>query len=116
VRSFVTRTKEYLSWGASLRPALSALGMGIAFTGGEADFSGISPSAGRALYISDVRQQSFVDVNEQGTTAAAATAVGVGLTSDDTWALRADRPFLFVIRERLSGAILFMGELQRPAA
>jgi len=90
--------------------------MGIAFTGGEADFSGISPSAGRALYISDVRQQSFVDVNEQGTTAAAATAVGVGLTSDDTWALRADRPFLFVIRERLSGAILFMGELQRPAA
>lgn len=105
-----------LSWGASLEPALAALGMGIAFTGGEADFSGISKSAGRELFISDVRQQSFVDVNEQGTTAAAATAVTIGVTSVGTWALRADRPFLFVIRERLSGAILFMGELRRPAA
>jgi len=105
-----------LSWGASLQPALAALGMGIAFTGGAADFSGISPSAGRELFISDVRQQSFVDVNEQGTTAAAATVVTIGVTSGGAWALRADRPFLFVIRERLSGAILFMGELQRPAA
>ena len=102
-----------LTWGASLTQPLTALGMGIAF-GDDADFTGIAPDTG--LTITNVRQQTFVEVNEQGTTAAAATSVAVGVTSDETpFVFRADHPFLFVIRERLSGAILFMGELQQPA-
>ena len=102
-----------LTWGASLNQPLTALGMGIAF-GDDADFTGIAPDTG--LTITNVRQQTFVEVNEQGTTAAAATSVAVGVTSDETpFVFRADHPFLFVIRERLSGAILFMGELQQPA-
>lgn len=99
-----------LTWGASLKPSLTALGMGIAFGPG-ADFSGIADGG---LLISDVTQQAFVDVNEQGTTAAAVTTV-TGVTSATTpWSFVADHPFLFVIRERLSGAILFIGQVQRP--
>ena len=102
-----------LTWGASLTQPLTALGMGIAF-GDDADFTGIAPDTG--LTITNVRQQTFVEVNEQGTTAAAATSVAVGVNSAVTpFVFRADHPFLFVIRERLSGAILFMGELQQPA-
>jgi serpin B len=57
-----------------------------------------------------VDQKTFVEVNEQGTEAAAATAVGVGRTSAPVAVeMRVDRPFLFAIRERLSGAVLFLG-------
>jgi serpin B len=101
-----------LTWGASLRDPLTALGMGIAFGGG-ADFSGIADGG---IVLSDVTQKAFVDVNEQGTTAAAVTTVTASENSITQWAFVADRPFLFVIRERLSGAILFMGQLQRPPA
>lgn len=99
-----------LSWGARLNDALTALGMGIAF-GPQADFSGISDGG---LMISDVRQKAFVDVNEEGTTAAAVTKVTASVTSTEAWSFTANRPFLFVIRERLSGAILFMGRLDQP--
>ena len=102
-----------LAWGASLNGPLSALGMGIAF-GPNADFSGIAKAGG--LHITDVRQKAFVDVDEQGTTAAAATSVAIGVNSVSPLAFRADHPFLFVIRERLSGTILFMGEFRRPPA
>lgn len=55
-------------------------------------------------------------MNEQGTTAAAVTTVTATLGDATAWSFTADRPFLFVIRERLSGAILFVGELRQPLA
>jgi serpin B len=79
--------------------------MGIAFGDG-ADFSGLSSSP---VYISSVKQKAFVDVNESGTEAAAAT--NVVLVASTPPSLDVDRPFIFVIRDRLSGTILFMGKM-----
>ena len=105
--------KFTLRWERMLNDDLKALGMVDAFLDGGADFTRLSPQ-GRALFISFVKQKAFVDVNEEGTEAAAVTAVGVSLTSAPlTITLRVDRPFLFVIRERLSGTIVFMGKMVR---
>jgi serpin B len=102
-----------MSYKRLLNEDLKALGMTDAFDDRVADFSPLSPSAG--LYISNVLQKSWVDVNEEGTEAAAATSVEVGLTSaGGGFSMRVDRPFLFVIRERLSGTILFMGQIAAP--
>jgi serpin B len=62
-----------------------------------------------------VKQNAFVDVNEVGTEAAAVTTVGVGVTSLPPQ-IRVDRPFVFAIRERLSGTILFLGKIVDPRA
>lgn len=106
--------KFTLTYGRSLNDALQALGMPSAFCDpGPADFTLMNPSG--ALCITDVRHKAFVDVNEEGTEAAAATSVGIGLTSLPP-ALRVDRPFVFAIRERLSGTILFLGRVMNPAA
>ncbi|HYN80123.1 MAG TPA: serpin family protein [Gemmatimonadaceae bacterium] len=101
-----------LEWKRVLNSDLRALGMGIAFD--NADFTPMSPR-GRELVITKVIQKTFVDVNEEGTEAAAATSVGVGLTSAPS-AIRVDRPFLFVIRERFSGTIMFMGKIVKLPA
>jgi serpin B len=101
-----------LTWKRVLNEDLRALGMGIAFD--EADFTPMSPR-GRELIITKVIQKTFVDVNEEGTEAAAATSVGIGLTSAPA-AIRVDRPFLFVIRERFSGTIMFMGKIVKLPA
>jgi serpin B len=62
------------------------------------------------LYLTRVEQKTFVEVNEEGTEAAAATAVGIGKTSaPEPVELKVDRPFVFAIRERLSGAVDFLG-------
>jgi len=102
-----------LAWDRLLIPDLQALGMRAAFVDGGADFSRMSP-LGRQLFISLVKQKTFVDVNEEGTEAAAVTNVGISVTS---LPLRrpfiVDRPFIFVLRERLSGTILFMGKIVR---
>jgi serpin B len=103
-----------LTWDATLNDPLTALGMGIAFQAGNADFTGMSKARGHELYISKVRQKSYVNVDEEGTEAAAVTSVGMKLTSVRVPLLRADRPFLFAIRERLSGTILFMGTMMKP--
>ena len=102
-----------LMWKRELSPDLTALGMGIAFSDG-ADFTGMSP-LGHKLAITHVIQKTFVDVNEEGTEAAAATSVGIGLTSLPP-SIRIDRPFVFVIRERFSGTILFMGKIVKLPA
>ena len=91
---------------------LTALGMGIAFDPDRADFSGIADVSPERLYLTRVLQKAFVEVNEEGTEAAAATGVGVGVTSMPPQFV-VDRPFLFVIRERLSGTILFIGQVNR---
>jgi serine protease inhibitor len=97
-----------------LNDPLIDLGLGIAFSGG-ADFSRITPDAD--LYISRVIHQTFIDVQEEGTEAAAATIVEILETSaggDSTPVFRVDRPFLYIIKENSTGAILFMGKVGMP--
>lgn len=96
-----------------LKPLLMAMGMNAPFSG--ADFSGIDGTT--QLFISDVLHKAFVDVNESGTEAAAATAVMIArgcMFERDTPSFRADHPFIYMIRHRKSGAILFMGCLKTP--
>lgn len=93
-----------------LKDDLSELGMGIAFDPNRADFYGIADVRPDRLYLTRVLQKTFVEVNEEGTEAAAATAVGVGVTSMPP-TMEVNRPFLFAIRERLSGAVVFMGQV-----
>lgn len=91
---------------------LAAMGMGIAFNPQRANFSRIGPGE---LYISHVKQDVFIDVNEEGTEAAAVTQVGIGVTSlPQRETVHLDRPFAFFLRERLSGTILFAGIIEHP--
>ncbi|HER08142.1 MAG TPA: serpin family protein [Bacteroides sp.] len=95
-----------------LNEPLVNLGLGVAFSGG-ADFSGITPGGG--IYISRVIHQTFIDVQEEGTEAAAATIVEMRETSMPQPAVfRADRPFLYLIKENSTGAILFIGKVGMP--
>ena len=91
---------------------LSALGMDDAFRPGAADFSGIAGKESR-FYIDLIIHQAFVQVDEVGTEAAAATAI-VERSMPPTF--RADHPFFFLIRENSSGSILFLGRVANPAA
>lgn len=102
-----------LEWGKLLNEALKAMGMQTPFDPAQADFSGLADGVGPGdLFISKVKQKSYVDLNEEGTEAAAVTSVEIELTSMPThFTFRADRPFLFVIRERFSQTILFAGVL-----
>jgi serine protease inhibitor len=101
-----------MEYSQRLDEVLSALGMGIAFTDA-ADFSGMRATGG--LLISEVKHKTFVEVNEEGTEAAAVTEVGMGDTAmPDVFAMRVDRPFVFAIRERHSGTILFIGKIGDP--
>ncbi len=96
----------------SLNDPLSDLGMGIAFDRGAADFSRMSPEQ---LFISFVRQKTFVEVDEVGTEAAAATSVGMTVTSFPGRPLvHFDRPFFFAIHDGATETILFMGQLADP--
>ncbi|MBA3542289.1 MAG: serpin family protein [Deltaproteobacteria bacterium] len=96
----------------SLSSVLAALGMTDAFSSA-ADFSGIDGT--RDLAISDVLHKGFVGIDENGTEAAAATAVIIGDTSiPEPATLVVDRPFLFVIRDNPTGAILFVGRVVDP--
>ena len=87
------------------------MGMKLAFDGNKADFTGMATTTGGNLYISKVIHQSFVEVNEEGTEAAAATAVVVSNFSSLSIpkVFRADHPFLYLIRDTKTGNILFMG-------
>lgn len=105
--------KFKIEWSDRLNDDLQAMGMSLAFQPGRADFTRLSAGLGRELYISEVRQKTFVDVNEVGTEAAAVTSVGIGVTSLPV-PIRIDRPFVFAIRERLTGTILFMGKIVKP--
>lgn len=100
---------------AALKPALSALGMPIAFTDA-ADFGGITTEAD--LLIQDVIHEAFISVDEEGTEAAAATAVVVGVTSAplEVLELDIDRPFIFAIVDTESAATLFLGRVTDPSA
>ncbi len=106
-----------LEWQRKLNDDLKTLGMRDAFLPGGADFTRMSSTVGRDLYISIVKQKTYVDVNEEGTEAAAVTNVGIGLVSAPVPVIfRVDRPFIFVIRERLSGTVVFMGKIVKIPA
>jgi serpin B len=107
-----TTTSEF-----PLAGTLSAMGMTDAFTPA-ADFSGMDGT--KDLYISAVIHKAFVDVNEEGTEAAAATGVAMALKSEpmprELKVFRADHPFIFLIRHVKTGSILFMGRVMNPKA
>ena len=98
-------------YNTSLKPVLKSLGMEVAF-GEASDFSKIC-SQGH-LYISDVKHKSFVEVNEAGTEAAAVTSVEIYADSINPYEIYVNRPFLFIIWEKSSKTILFMGRLAEP--
>jgi serpin B len=101
-----------LAYERMLNDDLTAMGMGIAFDQQRADFSRIASVSPDRLFISLVKQKAFIVVDEMGTEAAAATAVGVSITALPVIpTMRVDRPFVFAIRERLSGTILFLGKI-----
>jgi serpin B len=103
--------KLKLEYERALNDDLEALGMRQAFVPGGADFTRMSP-VGRDLYISLVKHKSYVDVDEEGTEAAAVTSVEIRVVSAPIVpTMRVDRPYLFAIRDRLSGTILFIGKI-----
>jgi serpin B len=94
---------------------LEDMGMNTAFSP-EADFSGIDGN--KDLFISQVIHQAFVDVNEEGTEAAAATAIAMPTMAKDAPRIpifNADHPFVFIIQETETGSILFMGRVSDPS-
>jgi serpin B len=101
----------------SLPGTLAGMGMPTAFSG-NADFSGMDGT--KDLYISDVVHKAYIDVNEEGTEAAAATGVVIGVkavapgTEEPVPVFRADHPFLFLIQDNNTGTILFTGRIANP--
>jgi serpin B len=90
-----------------------------AFNSGAAEFSGLSDTSDSELHIAAVFHKAFVEVNEKGTEAAAATVVQIDARSAIARRpfvprFTADRPFLFVIREKASGMVLFIGKVEYP--
>jgi len=96
-----------------LKKTLSEMGMPVAFSA-DADFSGMTGK--KNLFISDVIHKAFVSVDEAGTEAAAATAVIMELTAipEESIEVTLDRPFIFLIRDIETGAILFVGRVMNP--
>lgn len=111
----VTFPKFKMHFQVLLNKPLQALGMQEAFVPGTANFSGMS---GDPLFVSEVLQKSYVDVNEQGTEAAAVTTVVVGgaavMRPVKPFEMIVDHPFFFVISDRPTGIILFMGIVNDP--
>jgi len=106
-----------MTWRVLLAGVLKKMGMPLAFNGAKADFTAMNGGK-EPLWIDEVIHKAFVDVNEEGTEAAAATAVvmiGTGMPRQPV-VFRADRPFLFLIRDTRSGAVLFMGRVMNPKA
>jgi len=102
-----------IDYDIKLNETLQQLGMGLAFSD-FADFSGISDIP---LCISFVKQKATVSIDEKGGEAAAVTVVGMKLMSagpPPKVTFRADRPFLFAIRENSTGVVLFMGKVGNP--
>jgi hypothetical protein len=92
------------------------MGMTDAFDPGRADFDGVADRELYDLHITGVFHKAFIDVNEVGTEAAAATGVVIGITSlpPPPPEFRADHPFLFALRDVHSGSLLFLGRLTKP--
>lgn len=97
---------------------LVSMGMVDAFSPKDANFAGIAPLAGKPLHLSSVIQKAFVEVNEEGTEASAATSIAVAdsisVSESNPKVFRADHPFIFIIQENHTGTILFIGRVSEP--
>jgi serine protease inhibitor len=105
--------KFKLEYEIELKQTLQALGMGIAFAD-KADFSNMTSAS---VKIDEVKHKTFVEVNEEGTEAAAVTSVGIRVTSampQQPFRMVVDRPFFFAIRDNRTGTVLFMGSIVEP--
>jgi len=112
VSLFLPRFKLRCSLREALKEALSSMGMATAFTPGRADFSRINARDGKNLFISDILHKTFIQVDEKGTEAAGATAVIISRTSvPSNPTVVVNRPFLFLIWEEQTNAILFVGKI-----
>ena len=113
----VTMPRFKFAFDTELKEVLKEMGMLKAFSSQQADFTGIANNGD--LHISSVLHKSFIDVNENGTEAAAVTGVIIGVTSvgpgqEQKIYFNVDKPFVFAITEKDTGAILFIGEVQNP--
>lgn len=111
--------KFKVEYSLDLKDVLSRLGMTIAFDPSRADFSAMYDRTQSAvnLYIGQVKHKTFIEVNEEGTEAAAVTSVGMMATSvgpKEHFIMRIDRPFVFVISESKTRSVLFIGTLADP--
>ncbi|KAF3888799.1 MULTISPECIES: serpin family protein [Nostocales] len=111
---FVSLPRFKMDYDITLNKALTALGMGEAFSN-KANFSAM----GKNLKISEVKHKTFVEVNEEGTEAAAATSVGIvplsaKVPSEEPFSMIVDRPFFCTIRDNRTGSLLFMGSIVEP--
>jgi len=116
----LTMPRFKLEYSRLFNKPLIALGMESAFDSRTADFSGLwdaSKTADPGVYVSFVIQKTFLEVNEEGTEAAAATAIGIKADSvpPPPEEMRVDRPFLCAIVDDRSGLILFMGAIDDPS-
>jgi serpin B len=111
----VTLPKFKTTQAMKMNEVLIKMGMPLAFTPGKADLSGTA-DAKEALYVSAVVHKAFIDVNEEGAEAAAAGGVGEKVESgvQEKFVFRADHPFVFLIRDRRTDSILFLGRLADP--
>ena len=107
-----------IEFGADLIPQFQNLGMQLAFNPDRADFTGITESTDerKRIHISQIQHRAFIDVNEDGTEAAAATAVEFAARAapGQPTVFKVDRPFLYFIADETSGAILFIGRVMDP--
>jgi serpin B len=108
-----------LTAAASLRQPLEALGAGLAFSREDADFSGITVAT--RLWIDEVVHKAYIDVDEQGTEAAAATATvmrahALAVAGRPPIEVTVDRPFLFAITDTATGLPMFLGRVTNPLA
>jgi serpin B len=109
VNLYLPRFKTECSY--DLIPSLQAVGMQRAFY----DIQGFHNIADAPIIISDVKHKTFIEVDEKGTEAAAATSIGIEVTSMPVVTeFRVDQPFVFIISERTSGVVLFAGKIENP--
>ncbi len=105
---------EYSYELKDMKPELSMLGMGIAFSD-KADFFKIYDPSEVKVFISKAIHKAYIKVNEEGTEAAAVTAIGMGITSMPLIStVKLDHPFLYTIVEKQTGAVLFLGTVNDP--
>ncbi len=102
-----------LTYSQTLNDVLKIMGMSVAFSQDSADFTRICRMTGGRIYIDEVLHKTYIEVNEEGTEAAAVTSIGMGMTSvgPEGFVMTVDHPFVFCIREVSSGSLLFIGKV-----
>lgn len=109
--------KFSMEYEKTLNEVMQRLGVERVFQEGVAELGGLSANGLNNLFVSEVKHKTFLEVNEEGSEAAAVTSIGVQLTSvtPSVPKFTVNRPFAFLIRERASGSILFMGKMKNPS-